>query len=40
MRRAVYGSDRAILDGLAYVLVNYRRENGECNYGCGCGFDQ
>jgi hypothetical protein len=20
--------------------VNYRRENGECNYGCGCGFDQ
>ena len=40
MRRSVYGSDRAISDGQACVLVNYRRENGECNYCCGCGFDQ
>jgi hypothetical protein len=22
------------------LLVNYRRENGECNYSCGRGFDQ
>jgi hypothetical protein len=28
------------IERTGFVLVNYRRENGECNYSCGRGFDQ